>query len=96
MRALSVSCDSCVREGRDWEVGGFQVYFDGGCLRGSSLVVSDRALVCRHGPARSDESSVRLRKQRLDDCKALHVFDGSRTTMAGIRTAYIERNATRR
>lgn len=36
-------------------------------------------------------------KQRLvDHCKALHVFDGSRTAMTGIRTAYIERDTTRR
>jgi hypothetical protein len=30
------------------------------------------------------------------DLQALHVFDGSRTAMAGICTGYVERNPTRR
>lgn len=58
-------------------------------------MVSYGALVCRQGPARIDESSVRLGSQGCS-LQALHVFDGSRSAMASICTGYIERDTTRR
>ena len=88
VRALSVSCVLHVRIICDRAISNAKRYLDGGCPRGGSLVVSYGALVCRQGPAQSDGCSVRLNQVKglCVHCKALHVFDSSRSAMTGICT----------